>query len=123
MGIIQTNPGSPGANSGASGGKLYAFNAITNVSNTSVAPANPQRNSITFHNPGANDILVSPTFALNFVTGSQVALAPTTAALGGGFRVFANGGSLTLTGECQQAWQALAIAGATNPEPVFDSNI
>ena len=34
MGIIQTNPGSPGANAGASGGKIYAFNAITNVEET-----------------------------------------------------------------------------------------
>jgi hypothetical protein len=123
MGIIQTNPGSPGANAGASGGKVYAFNAITNVSNTPVAPANPQRNAITFHNPGAQDILVSPTVALNFATGLAIPLTPTTAALGGGFRVFANGGSLTVTGECQQAWQALALAGTTNPLTVMDTNI
>lgn len=122
MGIIQTNPGSPGANAGASGGKIYAYNAITNVANTPVAPANPQRNSITFHNPGANDILVSPTTVLN-AAGAAVALTPTTAALGGGFRVFANGGSLTVTGECQQAWQALAFAGVANPLTVMDSNI
>ncbi len=122
MGIIQTNPGSPGANAGASGGKIYAFNAITNVSNTPVAPVNQQRNSITFHNPGSNDILVSPTVGLS-LAGVQSPLTPTTAALGGGFRVFANGGSLTVTGECQQAWQALALAGTTNPLTVMDSNI
>ncbi len=123
MGIIQTNPGSPGANAGASGGKIYSFNAVTNANNISVAPANPQRNSITFHNPGANDILVSPTQALNLATGAYVTLTPTTAALGGGFRVFANGGSLTVTGECQQAWQALAFAGTTNALTVMDSNL
>ncbi len=120
---ITTTPGAPGANSSASGGKVYAFNAINTASNTPVAPANPQRNSITFHNPGANDILVSPTIALNFATGSGVPLVPTTAALGGGFRVFANGGTLTVTGECQQAWQALALVGSTNAFTVMDSNI
>lgn len=119
---IFTNPGSPGANSSASGGKVYSFNAITNVGNTPVVPANPQRNSITFHNPGPNDILISPTIALS-QAGVGSALTPTTALLGGGFRVFANGGSLTITGECQQAWQALALVGTTNPLTVMDSNI
>src|SRR5712671_1269023 len=123
MGIIQTNPGSPGANAAASGGKIYAYNTVTNANNISVAPANPQRNSITFHNPGPNDIIVSPTQALSLATGTYVTLTPTTGALGGGFRVFGNGGSLTVTGECQQAWQALALVGTTNPLTVMDSNI
>jgi hypothetical protein len=122
MSII-TNPGAPGANSSASGGKIYAYNAVTTANNIPVAPANPQRNSITFHNPGANDILISPTTSLGNLGSSQSTLTPTTAALGGGFRVFANGGSLTITGECQQAWQALALVGATNPLTVMDSNI
>ena len=120
---ITTTPGAPGANASASGGKVYAYNSINTASNTAVAPANPQRNSITFHNPGANDILVSPTTTLGNLGASQSALVPTTGALGGGFRVFANGGSLTVTGECQQAWQALALVGATNPLTVMDSNI
>lgn len=122
MGIIQTNPGSPGANAGASGGKIYSYNAVTNANNIGVAPANQQRNSITFHNPGANDILVSPTQSLGNLGASYSTLTPTTAALGGGFRVFA-GATLTISGECQQAWQALALVGTTNPFTVMDSNI
>jgi hypothetical protein len=120
---IFTNPGSPGTGATASGGKVYAFNTVTSTNNIPVAPANPQRTSIVFHNPGTNDIFVSPTIALPIAGGGQVALTPTLAALGGSFRVFANGGSLTVTGECQQAWQALAAAGATNALTVMDSNI
>lgn len=120
---IVTSPGSPGANSSASGGKVYAYNAVTNANNIPVAPANTQRNSITFHNPGPNDIFVSPTTSLGALGSSQSTLTPTLAALGGTFRVFGNGGSLTVTGECQQAWQALASTGTTNPLTVMDSNI
>jgi len=115
---IFTNPGSPGTVASASGGKVYAFNTVTNANNISVAPANPQRNSITFHNPGTNDIFVSPT-----TTATGTTLTPTLAALGGSFRVFGNGGSLTITGECQTAWQAIASAGTTNALTVMDSNI
>lgn len=120
---IVTNPGAPGANSTASGGKVYAFNTVTNANNIPVAPANTQRTSLTFHNPGSNDIFVSPVAALSLATGASVGLTPTLAALGGSFRVFGNGGSLTVTGECQQAWQALAAAGTTNPLTVMDTNI
>lgn len=120
---IVTNPGAPGANSTASGGKVYAFNAVTNANNIPVAPANTQRTSLTFHNPGSNDIFVSPVAALSLASGASVSLTPTLAALGGSFRVFGNGGSLTVTGECQQAWQALAAAGTTNPLTVMDTNI
>lgn len=123
MGIIQTNPGSPGTVAGASGGKVYAFNTVTNANNIPVAPANPSRNSITFHNPSASvDIFVSPTTALNLVNGAAAPLTPTLAALGGTFRIFA-GATLTITGECQTAWQALAANGTTNPLTVSDSNI
>lgn len=122
MGIIQTTPGSPGAMSSASGGKVYAFNNITNAANVAVAPANPSRNSIVFHNPGTQDIFISPTTVLN-AAGSAVTLTPTLAALGGTFRVYANGGTLQITGECQTAWQALAAAGTTNALTVADSNI
>lgn len=122
MGIIQTTPGAPGAMSSASGGKVYPYNNITNANNVQVAPANPSRNSVVFHNPGTQDIFVSPTTALN-TAGQAVALTPTLAALGGTFRVYANGGTLQITGECQTAWQALAADGTTNALTVMDSNI
>jgi hypothetical protein len=39
-------------------------------------------------------------------------------------RVYGNGGTLDITGECQGAWQALANtgAGSSNPLTVIDSN-
>ena len=104
--------------SSASGGKVYAFNNINTSSNTTVAPANPSRRRITFHNPGDVDIFISPT-----LTAAGAVLTPTTSALGGSFRVFANGGALTVEGECQTPWQALAASGSTKPLTVMDSNI
>jgi len=123
MGLIATGPGSPLAFSSASGGKVYAFNNINETTNTLVAPANTQRQKIMFHNPGSNDIFISP--VLVQTTGSSVTLTPSNAALGGTFRVYANGGTLAVEGECQGAWQALAVTGAgtTNPLTVMDSNV
>lgn len=123
MGLIATGPGSPLAFSSASGGKVYAFNNINETTNTLVAPANTQRQKIMFHNPGSNDIFISPVLAQT--TGSSVTLTPSNAALGGTFRVYANGGTLAVEGECQGAWQALAVTGAgtTNPLTVMDSNV
>lgn len=120
MGIIQTNPGSPLTVAGANGGKIYAYNAIGTTA-VQVAVANPSRQSIIFHNPGTQDIFVAPSLQFNGTTSST--LIPTTSALGGTFRVYANGGTLQITGECQGAWQALAASGSTNPLTVMDSNI
>lgn len=109
--------------SSASGGKVYAYNNISeNAPIVTVAPANPSRQKIRFHNPGANDIYVAPAFVVN--TGSNVALVPSNAALGGCTIVYGNGGTLEITGECQGAWQAFAKtgAGATNALTVMDSN-
>lgn len=117
----------------ASGGKVYGYNNINETTPRQVAPANPQRTQIIFHNPGANDIFIAPANVQNVLGtvpatstgGSNVALAPSNAALGGTWRVFGNGGTLLITGECAGAWQALAVtgAGATNPLTVMDSNL
>lgn len=120
MGLISTGPGSPLAFSSASGGKVYAFNAL-DTTPIEVAPINSSRQKITFHNPGTEDIFIAPANVVN--TGSQVPLAPTTAALGGCFRVYANGGTLSIEGECQGAWQAFAAAGDGNPLTIMDSNV
>ncbi len=120
MGIIQTNPGSPMTIGGGSGQKIYAYNSMTNTP-IQVAGANTSRQQITFHNPGAVDIFVAPVVVQT--TGSDAALSPTTSALGGCFRVYANGGSLTITGECQKAWQAFAASAGTYPLTVMESNI
>ena len=119
MATITTNVGSPGTISRASGGRTLAFNAITTTP-VQVLGANPQRQSITVHNPGTNTIYFAPMFVQN--TGSDVALTPTTAALGGCILV---GPGLTqiLTGEVQKPYQAFANAGSTNPLTIIDSNI
>src|SRR5216684_1271628 len=124
MGVISNSTGSPGTVSGANGGKTYGYNNITNAAPTIVAQPNPARQSITFHNPGAQDIFIGPQFLQGPLgtaptSPTNTAFIPTTALLGGTFRVFANGGTLTLTGECQGAWQALAASGLTNPLTVI----
>jgi len=121
--------GGPQTFSSASGGKVYGYNNINETTATVVAQANPSRQRITFHNPGPNDIFIGPSYIQNVLgtaptTPSNVALTPTNAALGGMRRVFGNGGTLDISGECQGAWQALAVTGAgtTNPLTVMDSN-
>lgn len=105
----------------ASGGKVYAYNTISTAP-ANVAPANVGRTKITFHNPGSVDVFIAPANVLNS-SGSQVALVPTTSALGGCWRVFANGGSLEIGGECQGAWQAFSASGSGNALTVMDSNL
>lgn len=129
MGIISTGPGSPLAFSSASGGKVYGYNNINETTARVVAPANPSRQKITFHNPGPNDIYIAPSLIQNVLGTSptnlsDVALVLTNAALGGSRIVYGNGGTLEITGECQGAYQALAktTAGTTNPLTVTDSN-
>ncbi len=119
MGMISTGPGSPLAFSSASGGKVYGYNNIAEAAAKVVAQANPSRQKITFHNPGTSDIFIAPSKP------SNVALVLSNAALGGSWRVYGNGGTLSIEGECQGAWQALAVtgAGATNPLTVMESNV
>ena len=102
-----------------------------------VAPQNVNRNQITFDNPGSVDIIVFPSQvqALNAswtsassisggnVSITNVPLVPTTSLLGGGYRIYGNGGTRTFTGECQGSWQALAISGSGNALTVTDSNV
>lgn len=105
---------------GGNGGKTYAFNNV-GTAPAVVLAANAGRASCTFHNPGSVDIFVAP--SLQITSGSSATLTPSTTALGGCFRVYANGGTLILTGECQGAYQAFAASGANNPLTVTESNI
>lgn len=105
----------------ASGGKVYAFNTIS-TTRQAVAQPNVDRQRITFHNPGDVDIYIAPAVISNFSTGAQTTFAPSIAALGGCFLVFANGGVLIIEGECQIGWQAFSASGATKPLTVMDSN-
>jgi hypothetical protein len=120
MGLISTGPGSPLAFSSASGGKVYAWNTLDDTTPVQVAPANTQRQKITFHNPGTVDVIVFPEYVQT--TGSNVAATTTVVARGGGWLVYGNGGTLVLEGECQGAWKALSVSGSGNPLTVMDSN-
>lgn len=120
MGVIVSGVGGARSNASASGGKVYPSNVINAAGPTLVAPANPQRTQIVFHNPGDVDLFVYPQYFT--VGGTQVAAAPTVGALGGTFRIYANGGTLTVSGECQMAWYALAASAAGKPITVQDSN-
>lgn len=130
MGMITTGPGSPLAFSSASGGKIYAYNNINETTARVVAQANPSRQKITFHNPGASDIFVGPSVIQNQAgtaptQPANVALALNNANIGGSFRVYGNGGVLAIEGECQGAWQAISVtaSGAANPLTVMESNV
>ena len=123
MGFIVANPGGALAYNGASGGKVYGYNNISDGGLVQVAAANTSRVKLTFHNPGSYDIFISPVVIQT--TGSNVAFTPSNAALGGCIRVYANGGQFTIEGECQGAYQAFAVtgAGASNPLTVIDTNV
>ena len=115
--------GGPQVFSSANGGKVYSRNNISTTPST-VAPANVSRQKIQFHNPGTVDIYIAPALAYSTATAtSPSALTPSTSSLGGCRLVFANGGTLEITGECQGAWQAFAASGSTNALTVMDSNI
>lgn len=119
MTLVTAGPGAALVFASASGGKVYAYNNISTTP-AQVAPANTGRQKITFHNPGDVDIFIAPAYVIN--TGSQVALTPSTSALGGCWRVYANGGALEINGECQGAWQAFSASGSGKPLTVMDSN-
>jgi hypothetical protein len=106
---------------------IFAFNNISTTP-SNVAPANPNRRKLSFSNPGLIaapiDVVVFPATAyagLPQPGGNSVTLIPTTLLLGGGFRVFASGGIITIEGQAaKQAWQALALSGSGNPLTVME---
>ena len=117
---IVSGVGAPGTVGPASGGKVYGYNTISTTPNP-VAPAASSRRQITFHNPGAVDVFVCPQYLLN--SGSSVPVTPSPSNLAGCFLIFANGGTLILTGECQGQWQAFSRSGSGNYLTVMDSFI
>lgn len=129
MSILTTGPGGSRAYS-AGGGRIYYFNNIT-TSPASVANAVPGRLKITFHNPGTQDIFVCPGTVQNLGSAPLPAsgnldqtLTASTAALGGTFRVYANGGTLVIEDNAAtRAWNAFAASGTTNALTVIDSNV
>lgn len=129
MGMIIGGIGGPLTFSSASGGKVFGYNNIAEAAPIVVAQPNTSRQRIRFHNPGTSDIFIAPINVQNVLgtaptQPSNQALTPSNAALGGCVRVYGNGGTLDITGECQGGWQAFAVtgAGSTNPLTVIDSN-
>lgn len=120
MSVTITNPGAPGAINAASGGLTFAFNNINNMPQL-IAPIQANRFSLTIHNPGTVDVFVAPVYVQN--NGSDVLLNPSLSQLGGCWRVYANGGTIVITGECQKNYQAFALSGNTNPLTVVDSRV
>ncbi len=126
MTILATNAGASSAVGPTSGSKTYAFNNLTTTPQTVCQP-NANRISITFHNPGSVALYVYPIYVQNTgnaapTSPSDVALSPSTAALGGCYLIYANGGQITFTGENQKAWGAFAASGTGNPLTVAESN-
>lgn len=120
MSVLTTGVGAPAAISAASGGYTYAINNLSPTPQT-VLGVDSGRQSIVCHNPGNVDAFIAPLFVQN--TGSDVALAPTTLALGGCYRIYGNGGTLTLTGEVQKGWQIFSASGSGNPLTVTVSRV
>ena len=120
MSGIFTGVGSPGTIGGASGGTILAYNNIS-TSPIQVLGADPQRKKILFHNPGTVDIFVAQTTIQT--TGSDVPFTPSPSALGGCYRVYANGGTLVVDAECQKAWQAFSASASANPLTVVPSRV
>jgi hypothetical protein len=97
-------------------GNVLGVNNVGNVSNIQVIGQDPGRKQLVFHNPNAtNNLLVSPT---QDATGAT--LNPTFSSPGGGYLIFP-GGFLTLTGDVQGAWQAIASTGVVNGITVASS--
>src|SRR5215467_13035740 len=87
--------GAPQSIGPTNGGKIYAFNAI-GTTNVQVAPANPSRRSIVFHNPGTINLYVSMTTQIS-QNGIGSPLVPNSAALGGTFLLLP-GATMTFQG-------------------------
>lgn len=115
MATIFANVGSPGTVASASGGKVTGLNNVGTTANQ-VIGGNPQRVSITFFNPGTQNIFVAPT-----VSATGAPLGPSLAFPGGCFVIAALTG-ITFTGECQVPWLAFAASGAANSLTIMESN-
>ena len=119
MSTVFTNVGAPGTVGSASGGRTYAYNNLSTTPEQ-VIGANPQRQVITVHNPGAVTAYIAPVYVQN--GGSDTVLTPSPTALGGCYAVPAYS-TWVISGECQKAYQAFSASGSGNPLTVVESNV
>lgn len=104
------------------GGNLTAISSLSSGAFIQVLPANPNRNSVTFHNPAPGSsgpsVLVGP-----LVQGPNSSAAflpnPNQSNLGGLFEVIP-GDWVTLAGGVTQGWQASVTAGSSQALTIFD---
>lgn len=108
--------GASGSVGPTSGGKVTPLNNLSASPIVAVA-ANPQRASITFHNPGTLTVYVYPS-----ITAVGQVNSPNLSSLGGTFQLLP-GATMTLTGEIQGAWQAFSASGSNQPLTVMESNL
>jgi hypothetical protein len=111
--------GAPQSVSGANGGKIYADNNLANDPHQ-IAPANPNRRSIVFHNPGTADVYVTMAYQMT-QNGTAVPNSANIETIGGAFRILPAGTLSFIGGEIQAAWLGFA-AGDGIPITVMDSN-
>lgn len=116
MTTIVSGLGGSNTISAASGGKVTPINTLSTAP-AQVIGGNPARQSITFMNPGTVTIYVAPA-----ITATGATLTPSLGALGGCFAIVALG-MITITGECQTAWQAFSASGVSQPLTVMESNV
>jgi hypothetical protein len=111
--------GAPQSVSGANGGKIYADNNLANNPHQ-IAPPNPNRRSIVFHNPGTSDVYVTMVYQMS-QNGTQLPNGVNIESVGGAFRIVPAATLVFNGGEIQAAWLGFG-PGDGNPITVMDSN-
>jgi hypothetical protein len=97
------------------GGNFTAINNLSSAGFITVIAPNSKRNNISFHNPGTSTVIVAPLT----VGSSQGLLTPSAIQLGGTFEVIP-ADWVTLSGLCQQGFQAMVTAGSSQPLTIVD---
>lgn len=103
------------------GGTVTAINNLSSAGFVPIIAADPNRNNITFVNPGANVAVVAPTT----LGSSGGTFTPSFTQLGGCFLIPPSSAGLwpgpwvTLSGVVQQGWQAAVLAGSSQPLTVM----
>lgn len=98
--------------------------AVNTIGTTAiqVIGQNASRTKLTFHNPGAVDIIVFPVVV--WIAGVVTSLLPGgVLSLGGGYRVYANGGDRVISDQSVFfAWLAQAASGSNNPLTISEGS-
>lgn len=103
------------------GGTVIAVNNLSSAGFVPIIGADPNRNNITFVNPGSNYAVVAPTT----LGSSGGTFTPSLTQLGGCFLIPPStagvppGPWVTLSGVVQQGWQGGVLAGSSQPLTVM----